>query len=165
MEIVHEGARNSSGAAGIELQPLMEPLDRWIERQYRHSAAAMLRSVSPLGIVKHRPGFAQSVQPRKGSIVASPVLGAYDPEPDYFFHWFRDAAVVLEALLVLYRESADPAFLAHFADFARFSWSLQDLDGRLIAALPWRDAVAQDFKQFLRSEENLSAAHGEVLLG
>ena len=60
----------------------MEPLGRWIERQYRHSAVAMMRSVSPLGIVKNRPGFAQSVRPRKGSIVASPVLGAYDPEPD-----------------------------------------------------------------------------------
>ncbi len=37
----------------------MEPLVRWVERQYRHSAAAMMRSVSAVGIVKKRPGFAQ----------------------------------------------------------------------------------------------------------
>src|SRR5580693_9692423 len=134
MEIVHEGARNSSGAAGIELQPLMEPLDRWIERQYRHSAAAMLRSVSPLGIVKHRPGFAQSVQPRKGSIVASPVLGAYDPEPDYFFHWFRDSAIVIDALLILYDDGGlDGEFFTHFADFVDFSLALQNMDGRSLS--------------------------------
>ena len=52
----------------------MEPLDRWIERQYRHSAVAMMRSVSAVGIVKDRLGFGQSVRPQKGSIVASPVL-------------------------------------------------------------------------------------------
>ena len=84
----------------------MEPLDGWIERQYRHSAAAMMRSVSPVGIVKNRPGFAQTVRPRKGSIVASPVLGAYDPEPDYFFHWFRDSAVVIDAMRLLYEDEA-----------------------------------------------------------
>src|ERR1700683_1375898 len=104
MEIVHEGARNPSGLAGIELQPLMEPLDRWITRQYRHSAIAMLRSVSPLGIIKVRPGFAQTVRPQRGAIVASPVLGAYDPEPDYFFHWFRDSAVVIDALRILFQD-------------------------------------------------------------
>jgi hypothetical protein len=47
--------------------------------------AAMLSSISPLSIVKHRPGFGQTVQPIAGAIVASPVLGAYDPDPDYFF--------------------------------------------------------------------------------
>jgi len=75
----------------------MEPLDHWIERQYRHSAAALMRSVSPVGIVKVRPGFAQTIRPMRGSIVASPILGAYDPEPDYFFHWLRDSAIVVDA--------------------------------------------------------------------
>jgi glucoamylase len=143
----------------------MESLDRWIERQYRHSAAAMMHSVSPVGIVKSRPGFAQSVQPRKGSIVASPVLGSYDPDPDYFFHWIRDAAVVVDALRVLFEDTGDAQFLAHFADFVSFSLSLQELDGRRLAESPWRDAVAADFKQFLRTEEDLSQARGEALSG
>jgi glucoamylase len=166
MEIVHEGARNPSGAAGIELQPLMEPLDRWIARQYRHSAVAMLRSVSPLGIVKDRPGFAQLVRPQKGSIVASPVLGAYDPEPDYFFHWFRDSAVVIDALRILFEDTGiDGEFFTHFADFVRFSLALQDLDGRALGESAWRDAIAPDYRQYVRPEADLLAAHGEALLG
>lgn len=144
----------------------MEPLDRWIERQYRHSAVAMMRSVSAVGIVKNRPGFAQTVRPHKGSIVASPVLGAYDPEPDYFFHWFRDSAVVIDALRILFEDDAlDGEFFTHFADFVRFSLSLRELDGRRLSESPWRDAVAPDFRQYVRAEADLAAAHGEALLG
>ena len=144
----------------------MEPLGRWIECQYRHSAVAMMRSVSPLGIVKNRPGFAQTVRPRKGSIVASPVLGAYDPEPDYFFHWFRDSAVVIDALRILYEDGdLDGEFFTHFADFVDFSLALQDLDGRPLNTSPWREAIAPDYLQYVRTEADLAAAHGEALLG
>src|SRR6202790_5342946 len=99
-----------------------------------------MRSVSPVGIVKHRPGFAQTVRPRKGSIVASPVLGAYDPEPDYFFHWYRDSAVVVDALRLLFEDaSVDCPALEHFADFVDFSLSLQAIDGRTLSgASSWR---------------------------
>jgi glucoamylase len=144
----------------------MEPLGRWIERQYRHSAVAMMRSVSPLGIVKNRPGFAQTVRPRKGSIVASPVLGAYDPEPDYFFHWFRDSAVVIDALRILYDDGGlDGEFFTHFADFVDFSLALQNMDGRSLSMSPWREAIAPDYRQYVRTEADLAAAHGEALLG
>jgi len=144
----------------------MESLDRWVERQYRHSAIAMMRSISAVGIVKTRPGFAQAVLPHKGSIVASPVLGAYDPEPDYFFHWFRDSAVVIDALRILFEDNAlDGEFFAHFADFVRFSLSLQNLDGRRLSDSPWRDAIASDYRQYVRTEADLGAAHGEALLG
>jgi glucoamylase len=143
----------------------MEPLDAWIERQYRHSASALMLSVSPIGIVKTRSGFAQTVRPHRGSIVASPVLGAYDPEPDYFFHWFRDSAIVIEAMLALFEDTGSAELLGHFADFVRFSLSLQHLDGRRLAESSWRNAVAADFRQFLRTDEDLSAAHGESLSG
>lgn len=143
----------------------MEPLDVWIEREYRHSAAALMRSVSPVAIVKTRPGFAQTVRPRKGSIVASPVLGAYDPDPDYFFHWLRDSAIVVEALRVLFEDARDPEILVHFADFVRFSLALQDLDGRSLRETPWRDAIAPNFRQFVRTEADLAAAHGAALSG
>jgi glucoamylase len=144
----------------------MEPLDRWIERQYRHSAVAMMRSVSAVDIVKDRPGFAQSVRPQKGSIVASPVLGAYDPEPDYFFHWFRDSAVVIDAMRILFEDNAlDGEFFAQFADFVRFSLSLQNLDGRRLSEPAWREAISPEFRQYVRPEGDLAAAHGEALLG
>ncbi len=67
-------------------------LEQWLEREYRRAAEAMLVSVSPVGILKTRPGFGHTIRPVKGSIVASPVLADWDPEPDYFFHWFRDSA-------------------------------------------------------------------------
>src|ERR1700735_2875730 len=153
----------------------MEPLDHWIDRQYRHSAAAMLRSISPVGIVKDRPGFAQTVKPRRGSIVASPVLGAYDPEPDYFFHWYRDSAVVVDALRLLFEDtSVECNALSHFADFVRFSLSLQGLDGRTLNAqgagpapgpASWRNAIAPDYRQYVRTDEDLAAAHGEAVAG
>src|SRR5579863_3580418 len=97
----------------------MESLDGWIERQYRHSAGALLRSVSPLQIVKQRPGFAQTIVPHKGSIVASPVLGSYDPEPDYFFHWYRDSALVMDALRLLRADLPQAESL--FQDYVHFS--------------------------------------------
>ena len=153
----------------------METLDLWIERQYRHSAGAMMRSISPVGIVKQRPGFAQIVKPRKGSIVASPVLGAYDPEPDYFFHWYRDSAVVVDALRLLFEDaSVECAALAHFGDFVRFSLSLQGLDGRSLSGpgagpdpgpASWRNAIAPDYRQYVRTDEDLAAAHGEAVAG
>jgi glucoamylase len=144
----------------------MEPLDHWIERQYLHSAAALMRSISPVGIVKVRAGFAQTIRPLRGSVVASPILGAYDPEPDYFFHWLRDSAIVVDALRMLFEDpDVDIDTLAHFADFVQFSLSLQNLDGRRLSDSPWREAVAPDFRQFIRTQEDLEAAHGEALAG
>jgi glucoamylase len=60
----------------------MESFGQWLDQQYRRAASAMLASISPLEIVKTRPGFGQTVRPSKGAIVASPVLAAYDPDPD-----------------------------------------------------------------------------------
>jgi glucoamylase len=145
----------------------MGPLDRWVDRQYRHAARAMLLSVSALGIVKTRPGFGQRVVPKPGSIVASPVLAAYDPDPDYFFHWFRDSAVVIEALRLLLEDgTVDADAMTQFSDFVHFTLSLQRLDGRqLVAAPAWRAKVAPDFEKFLRSDADLASAHGESIAG
>jgi glucoamylase len=145
----------------------MEPLDLWVDRQYRHAASAMQLSVSALGIVKTRPGFGQRVVPKPGSIVASPVLAAYDPDPDYFFHWFRDSAVVIDALRLLLENGSGAAnAVAQFSDFVRFTLSLHELDGRELAAAPaWRARVAPDFKKFLRSDADLASAHGEAIAG
>ncbi|HEY2779168.1 MAG TPA: glycoside hydrolase family 15 protein [Steroidobacteraceae bacterium] len=125
-----------------------------------------MRSVSPIDIVKVRPGFAQTIRPLRGSIVASPVLGAYDPEPDYFFHWLRDSAIVIDAVRMLFEDAATGIdTLPKFADFVQFSLSLQNLDGRSLSDSAWRDAVVPDFRQFVRASEDLAAAHGEALAG
>src|SRR5687767_11245369 len=105
---------------------MAEPLEAWIDRQYRLSARAMLASVSPVDIVKTRPGFGQTIRPKRGAIVASPVLASWDPDPDYFFHWFRDSTIVIDALRLLYEDGTfGPEALAHFDDFVDFSASLR----------------------------------------
>jgi len=141
----------------------MEWLNLWVQRQYLHSARAMLRSISP-DILKSRPGFGQTIAARKGSVVASPILGSYDPEPDYFFHWYRDSAVVIDALRVLYKDANTAVdALTPFADFIEFSLSLSKLDGRALVGSAWRDAVAPDFRQFVRSDDELSSVHGDAV--
>ena len=140
--------------------------ESWLEGQLSHSASAMLSSISPVSIVKHRPGFGQTVRPIAGAIVASPVLGGYDPDPDYFFHWFRDSAVVIDALRLLYidRRVGDEA-LQHLRDFTRFSLDVNRLDGRTAAAVPDRRArVAPDFLQWLREDRDLASVYGDAVV-
>jgi len=141
-------------------------LEQWIEREYGQAVAAMLPSISPVGIVKERPGFGYRVVPRKGSIVASPVLASYDPDPDYFFHWFRDSAVVIDAVRLLRADGSlgEAAALDYFRDFVHFSLSLLDLDGRALVAAPqWRAAVTPDFKKFVRTDAELAAVRGGLV--
>ncbi|HEV7960570.1 MAG TPA: glycoside hydrolase family 15 protein, partial [Rhizomicrobium sp.] len=76
----------------------MSGLEAWIAKEWDHAAQMMLKSISPVGIVKERQHFGQIIVPKPGSVVASPVLAAYDPDPDYFFHWYRDSALVIDAL-------------------------------------------------------------------
>lgn len=129
-------------------------LDAWIEKERIHASAMMRRSISP-AIVKTRERFFQTITPKPGSVVASPVLAAYDPEPDYFFHWYRDSAVVMDALRLV--RDVVPEAPGLFADFLRFSLDLQRLDGRLCP--PPR--AEPDFAKFLRRD--LDQAHGAAI--
>ena len=141
-------------------------LGDWIERQYRYAATAMLPSLSAVSIVKHRPGFGQTVIPRKGSIVASPVLAAYDPDPDYFFHWFRDSAVIIDALRLMRADAliTPAAALEYFHDFVQFSLSLLTLEGRSLVTSPgWRAGVQPDFAEFIRTDADLGAVTGGLV--
>lgn len=137
----------------------MDTLEAWIAQQYAHSAQAMMRSVSPVGLVKARPMFAQRICPKPGSIIASPVLGAYDPEPDYFFHWHRDAAIVLDALRCLHiggRVELD----ATLADYVRFNLALATLDGNAPGVLPEPEQVAPEYRRYVRPAAELKNVRG-----
>lgn len=136
---------------------MTESLEQWLGREYGLAATAMLRSVSAVDLEKERLGFGQRVRPVAGSIVASPVLASWDPDPDYFFHWFRDSALVIDAVRLLYEAGhlGDEA-LTHFADFVHFSLSLQGLDGRALLESPhWGLNVAPEFVQYLRGDDLL----------
>jgi glucoamylase len=131
-------------------------LEDWIAGQRRHAAAMMRRSISPV-TVKTRPHFFQTIVPKPGAVVASPVLASYDPEPDYFFHWYRDSAVVMDALHLAMDEIADAPSL--FEDFVHFSLKLASLDGRLLPP----PQAEPGFVRYLRGD--LADAHGEAIGG
>jgi glucoamylase len=141
-----------------------ENLEQWLGREYAHAATAMLRSISARDIVKERVGFGQTIRPVAGSIVASPMLASWDPDPDYFFHWFRDSAIVIDAVRLLYEAGHLGAeALTHFADFVRFSLALKALDGRALVELPhWRSKVLPEFVQYLRGDD-LQAVAGDAV--
>lgn len=141
-------------------------LENWIDRQYRFSAKAMLDSVSATGITKTRPGFGQTIVPKRGSIIASPVLANWDPDPDYFFHWFRDSAIVIDALRVLHEDGTlGREALTHFADFIRFSLALKALDGQSLVDDPsWRTRTEARFQQYLRTGAELAAVTPETVV-
>jgi len=150
-------------------QAASEELTGWMARQYARSAKALLGAISRTDLVKERNGFGRWVRPVKGSILASPVLAAYDPDPDYFFHWLRDSAVVIDALRQLV-ESGGVALqegLGIFRDFLAFSLTLSALDGRafLEKAGDYRAKVEPHFLQFLRPEAEIREIAGDNVLG
>ena len=103
-------------------------LDAWIARQARHSSAAMENAISATHLTRRREAFGQSVTPARGSVLASPVVADWNPQPDYFFHWLRDSAIVMRAVAELMEDAADAAergrWQRHFEDFVRFSLTL-----------------------------------------
>ena len=66
----------------------MEPgdFDSWIARVTQCSIAAMERAISATQLIRRREAFGQVVVPAKGSVLASPAIADWNPEPDYFFH-------------------------------------------------------------------------------
>jgi len=135
----------------------MTTLESWIVRQREQAIAGLLRSISA-PVTKTRSGFGQVIVPAKGSVVASPVPASYDPDPDYFFHWFRDSALVMDALALA--RDAVPECRRLFDDFVDFSLTLSALDGRRMAP-DWRTATAPDFVRFLRGD--IEWVHGDAI--
>jgi len=142
-------------------------LDDWIGQEARFAASAMLRAVSATKLVKERPGFGQRVVPRPGSVLASPIPAAYDPDPDYFFHWFRDSAIIIDALRVARAEGFEKqTTVERFREFVDFNRSLRELDGReLIRHARLRKEVQPSFLQYVRPDGELAAVFGGAVLG
>jgi glucoamylase len=145
-------------------------LDAWISKQACHSAATMEQAISATGLVRRRDAFGQVVIPAAGSVLASPVMADWDPEPDYFFHWLRDSAIVMRAVAELMQDAASVAerqrWDRHFQDFVRFSLSLCSLDGAaFVSSSRYREATRRGYRKFLRREAELRGLAGDRLLG
>ena len=145
----------------------MTALDDRIDQKARFAASAMLRAISATNLVKERPGFGQRVVPRPGSVLASPILAAYDPDPDYFFHWFRDSAIIIDALRVAETEKhGAQVALERLREFVNFNRVLQKLDGReFVRQGHFRERVQPSFLQYVRPDDELKAVLGGAVLG
>ncbi len=143
----------------------MAGLDDWIAAEARFAAHTMARAISATGLLMERTAFAQRIVPHPGSVLASPVIAHYDPDPDYFFHWFRDSAIVIDALRVAVGAGyAQTAGFQLFREFLTFSLSLQSIDGAaFLRQGDFRAAIAPEFRQYLRSDEELSAVTGQAV--
>jgi glucoamylase len=142
-------------------------LDDWIDKEARFAVGAMLRAVSATNLVKERPGFSQRVVPRPGSVLASPVPAAYDPDPDYFFHWFRDSAIIIDALRVAQAEGFEKqSAVERLREFVHFHQALRKLDGRELARRGrFREKVQPSFLQYVRPDDELATVFGGTVLG
>lgn len=150
-------------AAGGDRETLLE----WMERQYRCSARAMLRAISATNLVKERPGFGQTIKPARGSVLASTEIASYDPDPDYFFHWLRDSALVMDALRILIaHRTLGVEALEYFVDFAQFSLALCRLDGRAsVGRDDFRRAIDPAYRIFARPSAEVREIVGDRVLG
>jgi len=139
--------------------------DDWVDEEARFAASAMSRAISATDLVKDRPGFGERVIPRPGSVIASPVLAAYDPDPDYFFHWYRDSAIVIDALRVAPAEALDKrTALDRLREFVGFSRSLSRLDGRaFLRQDDFRRKVQPSFLQYVRPDDEIAAVFGAAV--
>lgn len=150
----------------------MEPgdFDSWIARVTQCSIAAMERAISATQLIRRREAFGQVVVPAKGSVLASPAIADWNPEPDYFFHWLRDSALVMRAVADLMRDAGSDAerarWRAHFEDFVAFSLALSKLDGaEFLARSHYRETTQREFRKFLRPDSEIRALDGDILLG
>jgi glucoamylase len=139
----------------------------WGEAQFAASAARMAESVSATSLTMNRKAFGQTVQPAKGSVLAAIARAFAEEEPDYFFHWLRDSATVMDAALVLIRSGVEAErWRQNFADFVRFSLHLRRISGRrFLRETDVRSATDPKYRQFLRSDEDLAAVEGDKVLG
>jgi glucoamylase len=148
-----------------------DSIDSWIRAQAQKSAQLMTGGISATHLKKERAAFSETVKPARGSVLASPVPASWDPEPDYFFHWPRDAAHVMHALSVL-SERAQGAgerrqWNKHFADIVNFSAAAMKSSGdRPAAEFAKRAAkTPPGFRQYLRTPDELSAVQGDAVRG
>ncbi len=146
-----------------------EPPDllEWAREQQRFCVKMMLRAVSATTLIKQRPAVGQTIRPARGSILASPEMAAYDPKPDYFFHWLRNSALVADALREALEDATlEPAGVGHLVDFVDFSLKISRLDGpTFLQQDGYPETIEPSFRQHVRSRAEIAEIIGARILG
>ncbi|MGN6572253.1 MAG: glycoside hydrolase family 15 protein [Pseudolabrys sp.] len=140
-------------------------LGDWIDEQAQLSAELMSRAISATHLQRVRAQFSQVVVPARGSVLASPAIADWTPEPDYFFHWVRDSAIVMRTVTELVGRTLGESgrWTACFHDYVAFSLGLTRLDTRGHESHVARTEAA--FRQFLRADDDIRALARDALLG
>jgi glucoamylase len=145
-----------------------DDLEIWIGHQFQRSAIALPRAISATGLIRKRDPFRQTVIPARGSVLASPVIADWNPEPDYFFHWVRDSATAMEAVAELMRVAVNAdenqRWRRTFTEYVKFSLALTRIDPAAIPR-PSRDTTDPAFRKFLRSDAEFAGLSQDALLG
>ncbi|RAP42125.1 hypothetical protein BYZ73_07155 [Rhodovulum viride] len=138
----------------------------WVAARRGGAARALRRAVSATGLSRHRAGFGWTVVPARGSILASTRVASWDPEPDYFHHWTRDAAIALAAVpaAMAAEPEAAPFWRQAVADHVRFSLAISDPDRRGPPVNPLKHSATEAFRPYLRPDAELAALTGAAWL-
>lgn len=143
-------------------------LDDWLRQQIDISAQNMLRSISATTLCRERSEFGQRIVPARGSVLASPVIANWNPEPDYFFHWTRDAAAVMRAVTDLWTMASTTTLRRQwqqcFHDMVDFNLSVSHVDTLKREPDDYRTRTRPDCRKFLRNRNQLHHLHGDKLL-
>jgi glucoamylase len=140
-------------------------LETWLTEQATRSIAALQQAISATHLCRRRERFGQIITPAPGSVLASPVIADWNPEPDYFFHWLRDSAIVMRSVAELLDDAAGEDERRHwrryFDDFVRFSLNLTKRGDQK----PQRVSVRDDAdSRFLRPAREIRELTGDALL-
>ena len=141
----------------------------WLAGHTAYCAAQLAQAISATTLCRERGEFGQRIKPSRGSVLASRVIANWNPEPDYFFHWVRDAAIAMRAVVDLGHLAESPAERAHwqrcFHDMVRFSLGIASNRSVKPAPVDYRDRTLKSCKRFLRPRSQLAALSEERLLG
>ncbi|WP_428928915.1 glycoside hydrolase family 15 protein [Marinibacterium sp. SX1] len=138
----------------------------WIAARRLAAARAMRAATSATELLRDRPGFGWRVAPARGSILASPRMASWDPEPDYFHHWVRDAAIVLAAVPQAMQADpeAAPFWRQAVIDHVAFGLHISDPDRQGPAGNPLRPTTLPSHMEYLRPDAELAALSGSAWL-
>lgn len=138
------------------------PDPAWLAGRSRTAAAELRAATSATHLVRDRAGFGWRLSPARGSILASAKMDSWDPDPDYFHHWVRDAAIALAAVPMAM--AADPDSLGFWrqavADHIDFSLRISDPERWGPASNPLAAGTRPDHRAFLRPDAELAALSG-----
>lgn len=143
------------------------PRETWVEQRLAAAIRALRSAISATSLTRTREPFGWRVQPAAGSVLASPRVAAWDPEPDYFHHWVRDAAIairVLPEVVAALGPDQRAWWLDAFAAHVAFSLRISDPERFGPERHPLAGTAREDHRRFLRPDAELGALTGNAWL-